>query len=314
MPTADETFELARKALKDKDIAASLKLLTETISLDDRHAEAHETLAGLCFHQKEYQRAGELFHRVAVLNPKNIGALVNAGASYNKAGDFQSAIKELRAALVKDRRSVEAYYNLGIAQRGSGQLSLAVSAYKEAIRLNPEFVEAYCNLGNTLIEMKNLPQAITNFRKALEIQPEFKKALLGLRRAEDAVYQQKTERNPFGRLVDMEQAERKNTCQEKVVQLSSQDRFDDRDQVHKVSKSSELLAIELLAQMKEELTPSLLRLSRLVTEEQHGRVWAAELLEFQSAVRRFRIRLEKLREKTDDLRAHEKMIHQITHP
>ncbi len=311
MTTPDELCTEANEHLKKKDIAAAITCLEEAIQSDSRHVSAHETLAGLCFLTKDYDRSIELYQRVSMLDPKNSAALVNVGAVYNKKKDFTEAAKTLRLALAKDRRCPEAYYNLGIAQRGLKQMAMAVSAYKEAIRLAPDMVQAYSNLGNVLVEMNNHSQAILQFRKALEIQPDFKKAQIGLRRAEEKTHQAKNAMSPFGRLVDMEEVARQNQTVEKKIHLSPQQRFEDRDRIHRISKESELLAIELLAQIKNELAVVILDLSRLAGEEKHGRAWAEELAKFEIASRRYHLQLENHRSKTDQIREHEKKIRSL---
>ncbi|MDB4439558.1 tetratricopeptide repeat protein [Planctomicrobium sp.] len=308
MATADALLENAKASLKDKNVDVAIEHLEEAIKVDETHTEAHETLAGLCFIVKDYERAASLYKRVSVLDPKNVGALINSGAALNKKKDFKESVKTLRQALGKDRRCPETYYNLGIAERGLNHLAMAVSAYKEAIRLKPEFVEAISNLGNVLLEMKNHTQAITQFRKALEVRPDFKKAQKGLKKAEEASYQLKQSRDPFGRLVNMDEVEKKNQIEEKKIELTPQERFEDRDTVHKLAKESELLAIDLLAQIKEELSPAVLGITRLMTEEKNSTHWAQEQVEYQSAFRRFLLRLEKLKEKTDEIKKHEEKI------
>ncbi|QDT32080.1 tetratricopeptide repeat protein [Thalassoglobus polymorphus] len=308
MPTADETYADAKKCIQEKRFADAIQSLEQTIQEDSQHLLAHESLAGLCFLTKNYDRAIQLFQRVQALDPKNIGALVNVGALQNKKKDYTAAVKTLRLALSKDRRCPEAYYNLGIAQRGLHQNSMAVSAYKEAIRLRPDFVEAYTNLGNVLLEMKNHSQAILQFRKALEVQPDFERAKIGLCAAQEQTEQAKSAISPFGRLVDMEQVEKMNRTVAKHLHLTPQQRFEDREDVHKLAKDSELQAIELLKQIKEELSPIILELSRLSSEETSGRIWEAGLKKCQAASRRFSLCLENLNETTDKLTEHEKEI------
>lgn len=308
MSEVDELVANARSALKSKDLDSAVKFLDQAIAIDASHVIAHEILAGVCFLKQDFEKAATLYKRVSMLDPKNSGALVNAGAALNKQKNFNEAIKSLRLALAKDRRCPEAYYNLGIAERGLKHLAMSVSAYKEAIRLKPDFVEALSNLGRVLLEMNNHSQAITYFRKALEVEPTFKLAQKGLKKAEEASYQLKQSRDPFGRLVDMDEIEKKNQAEAKSIELTPQERFEDRDTVHKLAKASELLAVELLAQMKDELSPAVLGISRLMTEEKNSKHWAKEQMEYQAAFRRFLLRMEKLKEKTDELTAHEKAI------
>lgn len=311
MPTPDELVDLANACVKDRKIDEAIEHLEQAIGDDSRHVQAHELLAGLCFLKKDYDRAIELFRRVSLLDPKNVGVLVNMGAAYNKQKKYQEAVKILRSALAKDRRCPEAYYNLGIAQRGLNQLAMAVSAYKEVVRLRPEMAEAYVNLGNCLLEMKNHSQAILNYRKALEVKPDFGKAQRLLRRAQDAAQQSKSAISPFGRLVDMDEVEKNAHKLGRKFELSPQHRFEDRDVVHRLSKEAELSASELLQRIKDELAPAILDMSRLATEERHGRVWAAELEKLEVAARRYHLQLEQLNELTQALRKHDERIQEI---
>ena len=308
MTTVDELCTQAKECLAKKDIAQAVGVLEQAIELDSDHVAAHETLAGLCFVRGKYDRAIELYQRASALDPKNSAALVNMGAVLNKKKDFTQAAKVLRQALSRDRRCPEAYYNLGIAQRGLNQTAMAVSAYKEAIRLNPEMAEAYSNLGNVLVEMNNHSQAILNFRRAIELKPDFKKAIQGLRKAEDLAFETKQSRNPFGRLVDMEEVERRNQTAERKLVLSGPQRYEDRLEVHRLSKGSQLAAEAFLTIIKEELEASILQLSRLATEERHGRVWAGHLDDFREAVEKYQEAYKKLNESTENLRGHEEWI------
>lgn len=313
MATADELHAQALEQVQQRLVDEAIASLEAAIELDSRHIPAHELLAGLCFVRQDYERAIALFRRVSLLDPRNAKVLVNLGAAYNKQKNYPEAVKALRTALAKDSRSPEAYYNLGIAQRGAGQLALAISAYREAIRVKPDMVEAHCNLGNVFLEMKNYSQAIQQFRKAMEIRPDFVKAERGLRRAEDESRQAKQEISPFGRLVDMEEVERKNKQSSKRLDLTPQQRFEDRETVHTIAKAAELAATELLQQIKEELAAAVLGMSRLASEQSEVRAWAEELARLQIAFKRFRMKIDKVNEHTNALRGHEQEIEKFAH-
>ncbi|TWT49911.1 TPR repeat-containing protein YrrB [Thalassoglobus neptunius] len=308
MSTAEDLCAQASACLSEKNVRQAIKLLEEAVESDPDLVVAHENLAGLCFLTKDYERAVQLYQRAMRLDPKNSAAMINLGAVYNKMKNYQEAVKTLRSALSRDRRSPEAYYNLGIAHKGLNQLSMAVSAYKEAIRLDPEMAEAYSNLGNVLIEMKNHSQAILNYRRAVELKPNFKKAIVGLRKAEEQAYEAKQSHNPFGRLVNMEDVERKNKEVEKTLVLTAQQRYEDREIIHRLAKDGQRIAEEVVEQVKQELEASILELSRLMSEERDSRTWLSHQKQFRLAVENFRQNISSLKEKVEQIRDHERHI------
>ncbi len=305
----DALCEKALECLRKRDAKGAIALYEQAIAADVRHIAAHEGLAMVCFRIKDYDRAIELLTRVTRLAPQKADPLINLGAIYNKQGEFKKAIDTLRKALSKDRRCPEAYYNLGIAQKGLNQFSMAVSAYKEAIRLRPDMAEAYANLGNVFIEMKNLSQAKLNFNRALEINPDFAKARQGLLRTQDRADEAKRAINPFGRLVDMAEVERKNKEGEKKFrELSPQERFDDRTEVHHLTKLTEQHAAAFLNQIRDEIKHSLLAMSRIANGDVEAHYWARETENLETAIMRFDQFSQALFQSTDELKAHEKFI------
>ena len=66
--------------------------------------------------------------------------------------------------------------------------------------------------------------------------------------------------------------------------------------------------MEVLAQLREELSSRLLDFSRIVTEQEDSRVWAGEYESFTAACERFGNLTKLLRCKLDELKAHEQAV------
>lgn len=308
-PSVDDLCEQAKVCLKQRDVSGALARFEEAIARNPDHIPAHEGLAAVCFARKDYDRAAELFRRLVALDPKRVEPLVNLGAVYNRQGNFQEAIKTLRTALARDRRCVEAYYNLGFAQRGNQQLSMAVSAYKEAIRLSPEMAEAYVSLGQVLLEMGNTTQAVLNFERALQLKPGIERARQGLNLARSRIEEAKKAQSPFGRLVDIEEVGRQNArSNQKLRELTPQERFEDRREVHRLAKESEQYSVAFFNQAKNELGPAVLSLARVVTEEEDPAAWVRDVEALSRAFERFQKFSKLLSRKLDELQAHEDFI------
>ena len=308
MPVLSESDTLVQQAkalVQKKDFKGALALYTLAVQKNDRSIPAHEGLASVAFLTQDYAAAVQHFQKVSLLDPRRSQALVNLGAVYNRQKDFNSAIKTLRLAVSRDRKCAEAYYNLGIAHKGLKQLSMAVNAYKEAIRLAPNLAEAYQNLANIYLEMGNNQQAILSFKRALEIRPDFERAKLGLEKAYGAKLDAKNSVSPFGRLVNVNEITDRDNQQYR--ELNSQERFDDRNEVHRLAKEAEVSAAGVLEQLRETFQNTLLKLAHAFqNEDSHQTV--REFANFQNAKANFELLLGTLQEKTDELRQHEQIM------
>ncbi|WP_437230044.1 tetratricopeptide repeat protein [Planctomicrobium sp. SH661] len=309
-PSVDELCSQARKCISERDVDAAVELYETAIRKNPDHIAAHEGLAAICFARKEHDRAVELFKRVVKLDPKRIEPLVNLGAAYNRKGNYAEAIKTLRLAVSRDRHCATAYYNLGFAQRNAHQLSLAVSAFKESIRLEPGMWEAYINLGQILLEMKNPSQAALNFERALQLRPESVRAREGLIAARNRIDEAKTAISPFGRLVDMEEVARQNATDHKVQVLSAEQRLKDRVEVHRLAREMEQCAGIYLNQLKNELSPAILAMSRLIND-QDPNSWGHGFEVLQAATERFQKMTGIIAVKLGELQSHEETIRKM---
>jgi tetratricopeptide (TPR) repeat protein len=302
--TVDALCQEARGLIKQKEYAKAIATYQQALEVDSRSVAAHEGLATTYFVTRDYANALEHFRKVTHIDPKRTRALVNIGAVYNRQQDYNNAVKTLRQSLARDRRCAEAYYNLGIAHKALKQHGMAVSAYKEAIRLDPEMPEAYQNLANCLAEMGNVTQAITNYRRALELRPDFESARVGLERATSQATAAKKAISPFGRLVDVQHIG-SGIQNVGARELSPQERFEDRLALHRISKEVEGVAAVLLTQLREEVSPILLKLTHTFAQ---GGTSAREYDVFQPTVIRLRDTWTRLLSLTDEMRLHEQRI------
>ncbi len=305
VPTSvDALLDQARKCVRHREYPQAIDLFRQVIAQQDHHVAAHEGLATAAFLSGNYDLAIENFKKVTLLDPRRSEPLVNLGAVYNRKEDFQNSVTILRKALSKDRKSAEAYYNLGMAHRGLGQLSMAVSAYKEAIRLNPEMAEAYQNLANVFVDMGNTTQAILHYERALKLRPDFERARRGLHKAQNAKMQADRAISPFGRLVDTAQA-RRPVGTSPARELSEQERFADRSEVHRLIKEAEQSAAGLLHQMKTELEVNLLNFTRAFVQSRDARGFWDEYRLLKQAIDHFYQMADLHRQRMDAFRTHE---------
>lgn len=311
MSTRSDIAGLCKEAkswVRHKDYARALQIYDKALALNEASVEVHEGAGAAHFLAQNYEKAIEHFTRITQLIPTRATAFVNIGAVYNRMGEFQQAVGACRKAIQRDKRSAQAFYNLGIAHRGLNQLSMAVSAYREALRLEPEMVEAHQNLANVYLDMQNFHQAVTHYRRALEIKPNFDRAKRGLAKAEAATTKARAAVSPFGRLVDEGKlADKSDTLPTR--ELSHQERFEDRQEVHRCAVEMERFGNAFLIRLKDNLEQALLALDRAVT---HGaeapQVITRAHQEFHDAFEECQQLREGFRRKVLELRAHEESI------
>lgn len=304
--------ERARQCLRQRQFDQAIELFREAVELDPSHAPACEGLAAACFHAEDYDGAIEQFNRLVKLRPRDAKPYVNLGAVYNRTERYDEAVAALQKAVQQSSQSSEAFYNLGIAYRNLDQLGMAVTAYREAIRLNPDSAEAHVNLANVYIEMSNFGQASSHFREALTLKPGLERAEAGLQRTEEASEASKLEISPFGRLVDTDQYARQSVATGAGRSLSSVERVKDCKEITDFTKQVADFGAEVHAQLRDELTPTLMELSRSLAE---GADRASNIInhqdEFVAAVGRAMVLRRKLRESIDGLRQHEKSMTRV---
>ena len=307
-PTQAETLcDQARAARQEGRLGDAVSLLEQAISLDDRCLPAWEGRAYLAFSTRDFPKAIDCFRKVSMLDVRRVQPMINLGAVYNRVGDFNAAVKSLRQAITRDRKSAEAYYNMGIAHKGLNQLSLAVSAYKEALKVNPEMFDAHQNLANVHFEMGNISQARIHYEKALTIKPDFEPARRGLARLDEASEVEKKKFSPFGRLVDTEElANRKADA--KFRELSVQERFEDRQEKHRLTKEAVHAAQDVIGTLHDRLEPLFQRLASNIAERTDRHTLLREFEAFRDARRKLEHELGAMDRITEDLRTHEKFI------
>jgi tetratricopeptide (TPR) repeat protein len=298
---ADLLCEQGKALLKERKIDEAFAMFEQAIQENSKHVAAHESLAAIYFARKDYEKAAANFQKASQYDPRRVDPMINLGAVQNRMGDYQAAVKTLQKAVSRDRRNAAAYYNLAIAQKGLNQPHLAVSAYKEALKLDPKMVEAIQNLGNLYLEMVNVQQAEFQYHKALDINPNFERAKRGIERSRLMAEEKRKAINPFGRLVNMEELDKR--ADQKVRKLSPQEQYEDRTEVHRIAKESEHAALVLLNTLRDRIGPVISRINHSFSQSEDPRmlsrevdIFAAELVAFERANGELKSRIEELRE------------------
>lgn len=138
-----------------------------------KHADAANLLGTLLAQSGHHTEAISSLQLACQLSPKNHVYLVNMGAAYAAAKEFDLAIRCFRDAAALKPSVPESHYNLGNALRESGKYDEAEAAYRKAITLKPSYPAAWNNLGAVYVERHKLDEANRAIKRALAINPDY---------------------------------------------------------------------------------------------------------------------------------------------
>lgn len=302
-PAANDPLLKARQLLRSRHYEDAVRLLQNLLE-DDTIAEEALSLLGMAhFLSKDFQSAAKVFETLTRQFPLSKGGWINLGATLNRLGEFRRAVDALRRAVQRDRRCADAWYNLGFAQRGMNMTTMAISAYREALKLNPRMADAHLNLGRIYADSGNLSQAQKSFLEVLKIDPASKKAQALLEGVQVVLKASKKSESPFGRLVNIEELDRRNVSSAPRV-LSVGQRQQERELVQAVTKKIRQEARDLLTLLEESLHTQLHRLERIVLDTE-SRLQSDEPVEaFSTSRSELTQRMAVITSSLDEIRRH----------
>jgi tetratricopeptide (TPR) repeat protein len=135
---ADESgVDLVRALGAAGDREDAIRVLERVRPAAENDADRWVALARLAIQLQE-PRLAETFSRKALAaRPGVAGAHAQLGASFNLAGRFADAVRELEEAIRLDPRDAQSYVGLAVAEANLGRLTEARARIQEALRLDP---------------------------------------------------------------------------------------------------------------------------------------------------------------------------------
>lgn len=116
--------------------------------------------------------AQQFYRHVLSLDPRHAQSLNNLAGIAFAAADYPAAAELYRNAIGADKRVAIFHLGLGQALEQLGRLEEAADASRVAIRLEPHLAMAHARLGLLLLRLEQPAQAESELRKALELAPD----------------------------------------------------------------------------------------------------------------------------------------------
>lgn len=147
---ADEVFEKALLAIKDRNFDRAAWLLVEAIKKKPDFAEAWVVRGNVVHAQGRFFDSLLHYDRALQINPKLHDAWCNRGIAFSDIGLWDSASECFQKSLAL-MPAVEPYINLANMECHRMRLPEAEAAYRAALKLEPGNYDAHINLGLTLL-------------------------------------------------------------------------------------------------------------------------------------------------------------------
>lgn len=167
-PGAANLLAVAEVARRAGDGALARRALNEARALFGDDPAVHFAFGQDCLLMDDIERAREAFARVVELDPANVRAWINYGATCGEAEFADEAARALERALELDPKSREAISNLGVLRREAGRLSEAETLFRRALAMDPAFVFGYYNLAHCLFLAGRFEESAEQYRAGLK--------------------------------------------------------------------------------------------------------------------------------------------------
>ncbi|MBI4849627.1 MAG: tetratricopeptide repeat protein [Nitrospirae bacterium] len=147
----------------------------KALQLDPKNKETYTYLGHISSRYRKYDEAVTYYKRAISLDPNYSDAMNNLGVVYLDMENWDEAIKYFTAALNNPLflTPERAYSSMGYAYYKKGDYDSAAKVLKEALIRNPVFPVANFNLGLVYVKLGDDRSAIDEFSKAIAIMPDY---------------------------------------------------------------------------------------------------------------------------------------------
>jgi len=181
-------YNLAVALMGKQEYVEAEKVLHDAIGCSPSLAEAYVLLGGICLQRKDLEgcyrynqqatkaRAGfaEGYGNMAFV----LLQLVDGKDAKEDEEKVDKAIKNLKKAIIHNKKFVQAYTTLGTAYFMKGLVEEGIQANLEAVAMQPEFPIAHNNLAVAYLETKEYDKAIQHCDEATKLGFEVATELL----------------------------------------------------------------------------------------------------------------------------------------
>jgi tetratricopeptide (TPR) repeat protein len=154
--------------------------ICKEIIKDGPNPDAYHILSSIKLYNQDFDESVKLVDESIKLNNKNPGYYVTLGCAYSASKEYQKSVEAFNNAILLNDKIAQIHFYLGESYRKLKKYNDAISSFYKTIELSPEHVAAYLLLGIVYQEKKQFDLSIKSFLKCIEIMPDYAEAHLNL--------------------------------------------------------------------------------------------------------------------------------------
>jgi tetratricopeptide (TPR) repeat protein len=168
----------AKEALGEREHASDL--LAEYLKQHEDAPDVRVALTAILREQGQYEAALEQARAALVRDPKSSGALLEVGRVYRARGELDVADLVFGRALHLDEKSPRPHNELGLTALARGDTQLAFEHFEAALKADKGFAPARLNRASVLLRAGDYKAAEVEYRQVLAEEPGHDDARVGL--------------------------------------------------------------------------------------------------------------------------------------
>lgn len=182
MKSAESHINLGASYLDNGQFNDAFREFEKAIKLNPRSKETLNYLGYLSMRFKKYDEAIGYYKKAISIDPDYSEAMNNLGVTYAETENWDEALRYFESALSNPMYNTPemAYANKGYVLYMKGDYSSAERAVKEALVRNRQFPLASYVLGLVYTKLDNDDDAIEEFKKAIGMAPGYAEAHMAL--------------------------------------------------------------------------------------------------------------------------------------
>ena len=136
-PATAEGLTFGESAAVPPPLSESMSGMRLRDKLDPTTAEEWLTQGRIALKARDEKTALDCFEQATLRDPKNVEALLEAGATLGQMGRNEGALAKFLAALIIDKKNVMGHFNAGQAYQGINKPAKAVYHFKQVLQYKP---------------------------------------------------------------------------------------------------------------------------------------------------------------------------------
>jgi len=173
--TVEELHAYADGVMSTEKTKSSSLSSSSSSSSSSQQAVAWKDKGNVCFQNKDYQGAVDLYSRSIGCDPDNVSAVANRSMAYLKLGKYHECVEDCTLVLERDDCHVKSYLRRATARQHLGHMQGAIEDFEECIRREPYNSDAIQGRQESIASYLSRGEGLRAFPKhhiPLETSPE----------------------------------------------------------------------------------------------------------------------------------------------